>query len=62
MVAGVVSDADFIDIRMSTKKELLEYRYGYSEKGYVDMCRRCAGIGDGAKTCAPAVQIPKAKR
>lgn len=26
------------------KKELLEFNLGYSEKGYLDMCRRCHGM------------------
>lgn len=26
------------------KKELLEFNFGYSEKGYLDMCRRCHGM------------------
>lgn len=25
------------------KKELMEYNYGYSEKGYLKMCHRCRG-------------------
>jgi hypothetical protein len=25
------------------KKELLEFTLGYSEKGYLDMCRHCNG-------------------
>lgn len=30
----------------SRMKELMEFRLGYNEKGYVDFCRRCAGFVD----------------
>lgn len=40
-------DEDYLDLeRMSEdnyKKELIEYNYGYSEKGYLKMCHRCRG-------------------
>ncbi|MDE7246410.1 MAG: hypothetical protein K2N43_00835 [Lachnospiraceae bacterium] len=57
--AGVRDHADFIDIAQSSKKEILEYRFGYTEKGYVDMCRHCRGIGPDTKLIKPAVQIPR---
>jgi hypothetical protein len=28
------------------KKELMEFNMGYSEKGFLDMCRRCNGADD----------------
>ena len=59
MVAGVVEEAEYIDIRSTSKKELLEYRLGYTPKGYVNFCRRCRGIGANMKTMPPAVQVPK---
>lgn len=39
---------DYLDLDKLTgedyKKELLEFNLGYSEKGYLDMCRRCHGM------------------
>jgi hypothetical protein len=48
MKAGlnVESENDYFDLRNITsenKKELVEFRMGYTENGYVDFCRRCAG-------------------
>ena len=41
------SEEDYLDLeKMSEdnyKKELIEYNYGYSEKGYLKMCHRCRG-------------------
>lgn len=40
------NDNDWYDLKTVTdnkKKELLEFILGYTEKGYVDFCRRCAG-------------------
>lgn len=56
--AGVVDHADFLDIQRTSKKEILEYRLGYTELGYVDMCRQCLGIGEDTRYIKPAVQIP----
>lgn len=56
--AHVIDHADFICIRSASKKKILEYRLGYTEKGYVDMCRQCRGIGADTKQIKPAVQIP----
>ena len=58
MVAGLVDHADCIDIMTTPKVEILEYRLGYTEKGYLDMCRFCHGLEDSAPL-VPAVQIPK---
>lgn len=39
---------DYLDLDKLTgenyKKELLEFNLGYSDKGYLDMCRRCHGM------------------
>lgn len=56
--AGLADHADFIEIQSTPKKEILEYRLGFTNKGYVDMCRRCLGLGKDAKTITPAVQVP----
>lgn len=37
------------------KKELLEFNMGYSEKGYMDMCRRCHGM-DAVKYPIPVAE------
>lgn len=43
-----VGQEDYLDLDKLTgdnyKKELLEFNLGYSEKGYLDMCRHCHGI------------------
>ena len=63
--AGVSASAptgemeDYIDISKSSKMEILEYRQGYTRKGYVDMCRHCKGIGQDASFVPAAVQEPK---
>lgn len=42
-----VGQDDYLDLDKLTgknyKKELLEFNLGYSEKGYLDMCRHCRG-------------------
>ena len=37
------------------KKQILEYTYGYSEKGYLDMCRYCHGA-DARKYIIPVAE------
>ncbi len=50
---------DYIDIASTPKMEILEFRQGYTKKGYVDLCGRCRGIGCNAKKIDVAVQIPR---
>ena len=42
-----VGETDYLDFNQLTnenwKRELLEFILGYSEKGYLDMCRYCHG-------------------
>ena len=42
-----VGETDYLDLNNLNgdegKKEFLEYIMGYSEKGYLDMCRYCHG-------------------
>lgn len=42
-----IGENDYLDLnkldRKKYKKELLEFTLGYSEKGYLDMCRHCNG-------------------
>lgn len=50
----------FKDYRPEKKKELMEFRLGYNEKGYTEFCKRCAGfvaINDNIVT--PAIQIKR---
>lgn len=39
------------------KKELMEFRLGYSEKGYVDFCRQCDGYFNNPYQVTPAEQV-----
>lgn len=50
-VAGIsdISDEETFDLKNFTdnrKKELVEFRLGYSEKGYTQFCRKCRGFGE----------------
>ena len=47
---------DFEDINNENyKKQILEYTFGYSEKGYLDMCRYCHGT-DAHKYVIPVAE------
>jgi organic radical activating enzyme len=54
---------DYYDLSLFTpdmKKELLEFRLGYTEKGYVDFCRKCSGcITINKNFVEVAKQIPR---
>ena len=59
--AGVLEDcaAEYFDLRDYTPdraKELLEFRCGYNERGYVNLCRVCNGWGGNTCYCQPALQ------
>ena len=42
---------DYLDLTCDiTTKEFMEYNYGFSEEGYVSLCRYCAGCGDDNTT------------
>ena len=63
-VAGVtrpVPASDFYDLRTYNKsklKELMEFRLGFSENGYSDFCRLCAGLFDvNAVRVKPGKQV-----
>lgn len=50
-VAGLVDEKDEENFHLDTytkdqMKELMEFRLGYNEKGYVEFCKRCAGFVD----------------
>ncbi|MCT4592699.1 MAG: radical SAM protein [Anaeromicrobium sp.] len=49
MKAGLNVDScnDYYDLttfNLKKKKELIEFRLGYTEKGYVDFCKKCSGL------------------
>jgi hypothetical protein len=52
---------DFLDLDRlngdNCKKELLEFCMGYSDKGYLDMCRRCHGMKWGDYSIPAAEQL-----
>lgn len=54
-----VGKDDYLDFdKLSSndyKKQILEYTYGYSEKGYLDMCRYCHGA-DAHKYIIPVAE------
>ncbi|AGA70306.1 molybdenum cofactor biosynthesis enzyme [Desulfitobacterium dichloroeliminans LMG P-21439] len=58
--AGIASetDNDYIDIASSSKMEILEFRQGFTNKGYVGFCRRCRGFSSNVKSIPCAIQIP----
>ncbi len=49
-VAGVIDELpatdvyDFCNYKKEHLKELMEFRLGYSERGYTEFCKRCAGL------------------
>lgn len=55
---GTPDPADCIDIARTSKMEILEFRQGYTYKGYVNLCKYCRGLGADAKKTAVAIQIP----
>ncbi len=61
MEAGImkVEENDYYSLKpFNTKKkiELLEFRLGYSKKGYVDMCKQCAGYIPINQNIVPAAE------
>lgn len=59
-VAGlnVVRPGEFFDLRQPFNKyELMEFRLGYSEKGYTEFCKRCAGYFNNPYSVQPAEQM-----
>ena len=56
---GDQSENDYIDISSTPKMEILEFRQGYTLKGYLDFCKTCRGMGKNVKNIAPAVQMPR---
>ena len=39
-----IGDEDYLELKgLGDKKLFFEYQQGYSEKGYMDLCRYCRG-------------------
>lgn len=59
--AGISSESDneYLNIQSSSKIELLEFRMGYTAKGYVDFCKHCMGVGKNAVLIPAAEQVKK---
>ncbi len=62
-VAGITGEQDFeeaFDLTKHTpakKKELVEFRLGYTEKGFTDFCRKCRGFTqENIQKFEPAIQ------
>lgn len=66
-VAGLCQEqpGDSYDLTLYEKsqvKELMEFRMGYNEKGYVEFCRHCSGYVDlNPNIVKPAVQAKRRK-
>ena len=54
-----VGKDDYLDLNMLSEREyknvLLEFSIGYSEKGYLDMCKHCNGA-DAEKYLIPVAE------
>lgn len=63
MRAGIIEDSenDYFNLTYMNEnrlKELVEFRMGFTTKGYVDMCKNCSGyIAINKNIVKPAVQI-----
>lgn len=65
-VAGIAGDEDIEEtydltaFSPESKKELVEFRLGFTTKGYTNFCRKCRGFTpDNSETVEPAVQSSK---
>jgi organic radical activating enzyme len=58
VAAGIenYSSGDFLDISSVMKKEIMEFQFGFTEKGYVEMCKNCAGFLPINKNFIPVAQ------
>lgn len=60
-----IGQDDYLDLEKlnqeNYKKELLEFTLGYSEKGYLDMCRHCNGGGQNRSYPIPAAEQVEGK-
>ena len=60
-IAGGQDEEECYDLRTHTedrKKELVEFRLGYTEKGYTNFCKKCRGFtAHDTDAVEPAVQV-----
>jgi hypothetical protein len=59
-IAGICAagEAETFDISKDVnKRELLEFRLGYSDKGYTEFCKQCSGYGNNCKIVKVAEQL-----
>jgi len=63
-VAGIAGEQDveevydLINFTPDKKKELIEFRLGYTTKGYTDFCKKCRGFtSENVEKLKPAIQI-----
>ena len=66
-VAGIAGEQDVeevYDLKAFTplkKKELVEFRLGYTTKGYTEFCKRCRGFTpENSEVVEPAAQVERA--
>lgn len=64
-VAGIAGDQnieevyDLRNFRDEKKKELVEFRLGYTTKGYTEFCKKCRGFTpENSEAVIPAEQVP----
>jgi glycosyltransferase involved in cell wall biosynthesis/organic radical activating enzyme len=55
---GEINTNDYIEIAVSSKMEILEYRQGYTCNGYVELCKHCQSF-NCEKHISPAIQLPR---
>lgn len=55
-----IGQSDYLDLdslKDDYKKVFMEFEYGYSDKGYLDMCNHCAGADAEKRIIPAAVQL-----
>ena len=63
-VAGIAGEQDLEEVYdlsnfNSKKKELIEFRLGYTTKGYTNFCKKCRGFTpENSDEIEPAIQVP----
>nr|WP_027871589.1 radical SAM protein [[Eubacterium] cellulosolvens] len=56
---GGIDEDDYIRITEKSKMEILEFRQGYSSKGYTSLCPKCRGLGELAVKVPAAIQTKR---
>ena len=57
----ICDETEYLDFSTlnDNKKELVEFRLGYTEKGYMEFCKKCAGFCNNPYKRIPAEQTPR---